>query len=318
MNSPAAFARFLRWFLTISVGGLLLVGLFNLLVDPYDRFGLNRLGVYVSASREYKLRQAGRQPHDALLVGNSRIAQIPAAELRGRRFFNAGMDGASLREVELFLERNLRPHELVVLNLDHYALGFESDLEPAIAFAPLTPHTLGNYLLNPKTIEYSVRTISKHLAGKPPIYGPDGTTGSAQWRLDRDRDDPAWTRAEIATQSGHAAGFRLDAQRLVELRRLQQLVQERQGQLIVFFSPVHEDVLPALESGTAAVEWKRAVREVTALFPGAVDLTHSSFSNRTNYARTDPVHYFPEVGLRILNELVLPRGPSPMTTDLAK
>ena len=188
MSPAPELTRYLRNFLAVSLGGVLLVGLFNLAVDPYDRFGLNHLGVFVSASREYKLRQAGRQPHDALLVGNSRIAQIPAAELRGGRFFNAGMDGASLREVELFLERDLRPRELVVLNLDHYVLGFESDLEPAIAFAPLTPHTLGNYLLNLKTIEYSVRTISKHLSRAsrpsmarmaPPARPNGGSTATA-------------------------------------------------------------------------------------------------------------------------------------------
>ena len=86
----------------------------------------------------------------------------------------------------------------------------------------------------------------------------------------------------------------------------------------MFFSPVHEDVLPALESDPAAAEWNRAVREVTALFPGAVDLTHSAFSNRTNFARTDPVHYFPEVGVRILNGHVLPRSPLTTAPDLAR
>ncbi|HAB15908.1 MAG TPA: hypothetical protein DCE44_05605, partial [Verrucomicrobiales bacterium] len=204
MMFPAAdMARYLRRFLAVSVGGLFIVGLFNLIVDPYCRFGLNRLGVYTSASREFKLRQAGRVPHDALLMGNSRIAQVAVGQLRGRTFFNGGVEGASLREVQLFLERNLRPHELVVLNLDHYILGFESDVEPASAFSPLSPQLFGKYLLSLKTIEYSFRTIAKHLAGKPPIIDSHGTSESAQWRIDRDIDNPGWLRGEIATQSEH-------------------------------------------------------------------------------------------------------------------
>jgi hypothetical protein len=307
MFSGIDLARYLRRFLAIAFGSLLLVALFNLVVDPFDRFGLNRLGVYISASREFKLRQAGRLPHDGLLVGNSRIAQIPASELRGRRFFNGGVEGASLSEVQIFLERHLQTNELVVLNLDHHILGFESDVEPSPAYAPLDLNTIGRYLLNLKTIEYSVRTIARHLAGAQPVIGSDGTIEPTHWRMARDVDDPGWLRRQIAAESNRIQEFDFRPQRLEELRRIQRLVQDRKGRLVVFFSPVHEDLLPALETGPAGKKWQGAVDEIGAMFPGVVNLTRSDFSSRTNFFRTDPVHFLPEVGKRILNEYVLPR-----------
>ena len=47
-----------------------------------------------------------------------------------------------------------------------------------------------------------------------------------------------------------------------------------------------------------------------ALFPDAVDLTRSVYSGRTNFFATDLSHFFPEVGVRMLNETVLPAANS--------
>ena len=306
MSSEPCPTAFLRRFLTTAMGGLLIIATFNLVVDPNCRFGLNRLGVYTSATREYKLRQAGRVPHNALLVGNSRIAQIPSASLPGWQFFNGGMEGASLEEVRLFLERNLRTNELVVLNLDHYILGFESDLEPAAAFVPLNVQLVGKYLLSLKSIEYSFRTLAKSLAKKPPVIAPDGTNESVDWIRERDLDDPAWFQREVATQSRHVREFEFKPKRLSELQAIKDLVQKRQGRLVVFFSPVHEDLLPFLESEPAATQWKNAVRAVQSMFPGTVDLTRSTYSSRSNFYRTDPVHFLPRAGTDLLNKAVLP------------
>ena len=117
-------------------------------------------------------------------------------------------------------------------------------------------------------------------------------------------------RNDTLVKSNFAANFRLNPRRLEELEQIRRLVQARQGRLVVFFSPVHEDVLPALESGRAGEEWARTVREVRNLFPDAVDLTRSAYSGRTNFFATDLSHFFPEVGVRMLNETVLPAANS--------
>ena len=104
MKSPAR--RFTLIMLAMSalfVGGPVL---FNYLVDPYDRFGNNRLGIYIMAEREMKASEVERYTHNALLIGNSRIASIPVSQMKEFRFFNASVAAASAEEIYFFLEHH--------------------------------------------------------------------------------------------------------------------------------------------------------------------------------------------------------------------
>ena len=305
MLPPSDQVRFLRRLLTVALGIFFGVVTVNLLVDPWNRFGWNRLGVFVTASRENASTQVERYPHEALLVGNSRTIGLPVARLESPRLFNGAFEGATLVEIRLFLERHLRTQKLVVLNLDPYLLGPESDNPPSAVFGPPTLRSLGGYLASLKALEYSVKTVSDRLAGRPLGYAPDGTMETESWRRQRDVEDPAWQRRQLARESERLAGFRFDPRRTAELADLLALVRGRGAGLVVYLSPVHEDLLPALESGPAGAAWREAVEAVRRTFPRTVDLTRSRFSARTNYFRTDPVHFFPEIGLRLLREDVL-------------
>ena len=96
-------------------GGL---GLLNYCVDPYNRFGHNRLGVYISAERESKSIAVRRYPHNALLLGNSRMAMIPVAQLNGFRFFNGALGGATAEESYYFAYHYATRQDLVELGVD--------------------------------------------------------------------------------------------------------------------------------------------------------------------------------------------------------
>jgi hypothetical protein len=311
MNAPANRLHFLRRFLGIALWIVAATVAVSLVVDPWNRFGLNRLGVFISASREFKLTEAARFPHDALLVGNSRTAMLPAAELKGAKFFNGAFEGASLGEIRLFLERHLHGQKLVVLNLDPYTLGPESDRIPTEAFAAPGPRVLGGYLASLKALEYSAKTIGSGLSGKPRRYLPDGTTASEEWKRQRDVDDVPWQQSQLKTQQERLAGFRFDPKRVEELRAIDALVRQRSATLVLYLSPVHEDLWPALSSEQAGDEWVKATKAVKDVFTNVVDLTHSAYSARTNYYKTDPVHFYPEVGIRFLNSEVL--GPPAST-----
>ena len=80
-------------------GGLALL---NYVVDPYNRFGHNRLGVYISAERESKSMQVRHYSHNALLLGNSRMAMVPADRLNGFHFFNGAFGGGTAEEAYYF------------------------------------------------------------------------------------------------------------------------------------------------------------------------------------------------------------------------
>ncbi len=311
MNSNQESRKFLRRFGALALGLVASVVLVNLAVDPWDRFGLNRLGVFISAAREFKLTEASRFPHDTLLLGNSRMAQIPASSLDGGKFFNAAFEGATLEEIRQFLERRLHGQRRVVLDLDNYLLGAESNRVPGDAFAAPSLRVLGGYLASLKALEYSLKTVTSGLAGRPQSFLADGTADASEWKRQRDVDDPAWLDSQLRAQRERLATFRFERRRLAELQAIAALVRQRGAVLTVFQSPLNEDLLPALSEGTTGTEWNSAVKAVRTLFPDVIDLTSSPFSARTNFYRTDPIHFYPEVGVRFLNGKVLGTGPPP-------
>lgn len=308
VNAPADHVRFVRRLLAVGLGAFGIVVAFNLAVDPWNRFGLNRLGVYVTASREYAMTQVARYPHEALLVGNSRTIVVPVGRIASPRLYNAAFEGATLVEIRQFLERHLRHQRLVVLNLDPYLLGPESDAPSSAVFGPPTLRDLGGYVASLKAIEYSVKTVAGRLAGRPLGYAADGTMESESWRRQRDVDDPAWQRRQLARESERLAKFAFSARREAEVRAIRDLVQARGAELVVYLSPIQEDLLPALEGGATGEAWREAVAAVRRIVPRTVDLTRSRYSARANFYRTDPVHFFPEIGVRLLEEAVLREG----------
>lgn len=303
---------FLRRFALTALGTLGLVVAVNLGIDPWNRFGWNRLGVYITASREYVSTEVGRYPHDALLVGNSRTSGLPVSRLEGWRFFNAAFEGASLVEIRLFLERHLHGQRLVVLNLDPYLLGPESDAPPSPVFGVPGMRALAGYLASPKALEYSVKTVADRLAGRVPTYAPEGTMESENWRRQRDVVDPEWEERQMRIESERLRGFRFSPRRAEELAGVASLVRSRGARLVVYLSPMHERLLPALQEGAAGEAWGRAVEAVRKGAPDLVDLTRGPYSAATNFYRTDPVHFHPEVGLRFLREEVLGGGVQPL------
>src|SRR2546429_9163556 len=117
MKRPAA-RRFVLLSLGLAGGLCGAIGLLNYVVDPYNRFGNNRLGVYISAERESKSTEVQRYPHNALLLGNSRMAMIPVAGASGFRFFNAAFAGATAEELYYFIIHYAKKEELVVLGTE--------------------------------------------------------------------------------------------------------------------------------------------------------------------------------------------------------
>ncbi len=289
----------LAWLLA---GGL---GLFNYLVDPYNRFGHNRLGVYISAERESKATEVRRYPHNALLLGNSRLAMIPAARLEGFRFFNGAFGGASAEELYYFAYHFARKQDLVVLGIDLGA-GDPPALKGDIFLPPSWTSDLDN-LLNLSTVEYSVRTISDHLAGQPASLMPDGSFNATPWFALYDRENRPrleWQLEELKNEFEHYAGT--SPARLSIYARLAECFRQRGVTCVVVVPPLHEEVGRYLKGSPAwpgLVTWRK---ELKALFPCVVDLSYSSYGAADNFFKCDPAHFKPEAGVRLLNAEVIP------------
>jgi hypothetical protein len=298
--------RYLKGFLTVGLGLVLLVAMVNVAVDPYDRFGLNRLGVFVPAEREFKSTEVERFPHDSLLIGNSRVAVIATSELTPGRFFNAGFGGARLDEIEFFLDAHLKGQKTVVLGLDPYLLGMDIFVGDTLTTNSSSfAQTIG-YITGTKTLEYSWKTVWDSLRGRPARLMRNGTIRSDGWRRHRELEDPAWNRDQIEEGRKLLGQFVYDPARMECCREIGRLARSRGARLVVYLGPVNEDVLPVLDEPGIRADWERTIRECREIFPGIVDFTRSELSARTNFFET--LHFFPETGVSLINDRLLPRS----------
>ena len=303
MKSPAR-----RFTLVMLAASALFTGapvLLNYAIDPYDRFGNNRMGIYISAEREMKATEVARQPHTALLVGNSRMASIPAARLNGFRFFNGAFSAASAEDVYWFLHHHAHTQELVVLGIDPGAKDpptLNGDIFHRGDWAAAAEH-----LVNLQTVEYSFKTLFSHWAGKPSHYLPDGSMTAPDFGNLAKPGNPALERAHMETLKNSTTGFVLKTPRSLSFyRKIAETLRERKIPCVVVVPPFHEEVVRHIEAMNLQGEIQAWLDELRTIFPNVVNLASSPYGAAANFYATDPVHYKPEVGVRFMNEEVLP------------
>ena len=286
----------------------LLVGapvLLNYLIDPYDRFGNNRMGIYISAEREVKTTEVERYPHNALLVGNSRMAMIPPAGLKGFRFFNGAFAAASAEEVWWFIHHHARKQDLVVLGID---LGMKDPVTTRgdIFRRDGWSSALDN-LVNLETLEYSFRTMASHWAGKPSHSLPDGTFEIQAWVKKADREDPPFAQAQLDFMKRDFGNFSVPPPAQMSFyRKISETLRERGITCVVVVPPMHEAVIRHIGAMHMQGAYQAWLDEVKALFPNVVDVSSGSYASAASFYKSDPGHFKPEVGVRFMNEEVLP------------
>lgn len=297
--------RFVVLALGLAGGLVVTIGLFNYLVDPYGLFGWNRLGIYISAEREFKSTQVQRYPHDALIVGNSRMAMIPVADLKGFKFFNAGLGGGNAEEAYYFLRRFAHKQKLVVLGVE-LGQGDPPSLQGDIFAPPSLTATLNN-LLSLKTVEYSVRTIYSHFAGVPATLRADGSFDAQPWFDRWDKPDPAHLALQVESLGRLYWNYRGDWNLpTTYYSKIAECMRERGITCVVLVPPLYEAVASRLRDASAVARYQAWRSRLQAIFPLVVDLSVSPYCAEQNFFRNDPMHFKPEVGVRMLNAEVIP------------
>ena len=293
--------------LALGLAGFLIGGFatLNFVVDPFNRYGNNRLGVYISAERECKSSYVKQFPHDALLVGNSREIRIPPSRLEGFRFFNGAFSGATPEEIYFFLQHYAAHERLVLLAVD---VGAKDPAEPhGDIFAPKGLTSALDNLLNLQTTEYSIRTISESLSKHPQPIGLDGLVPVGSSVQDADRDDPKREAYQIESMQRGWTTYRCPSIKQMSFyTKISDGLKQRGIPCVVMIPPTHEAVMQSLRRGPAGDElaaWKSQLRTI---FPHVIDLSFSTYSAATNFYRSDPIHFKPDVGVELMNKEVLP------------
>ncbi len=292
--------------LGIIVSILACVSALNWAVDPYNYFGHNRLGVYISAEREAKPNLMLRCPHDALIVGNSKAAMIPVAPLRGWHFFNGAFGGATLEETYYFLRHFATTQQLVLISAD---LGQYS--QGQTARDPFAQHRWADDLdkvVNLKTLEYTIRTLSSHWRGEPAHMSADGAFIARRWFELYDRPNPADLHYKMQNlKKGFESYARPPGVGMEYYRKMATLLKQRGITCVVFIPPLHEEVARHIQASTnypKVVAWKK---ELADIFPYTFDFSMGLYSRAENFFRADPVHFKPEVGAAFINREILPQ-----------
>lgn len=303
MKSPAR--RFTVVMLAMCAVSVLGLALMNYLVDPFDHFGNNRLGVYVMAEREVKADWVNDFPHDALYLGNSRMQVIQASDVKGLRFFNGAFAAANPEHMHWFLHHFAHGQKLVVLGID---LGvndppvLEGDIFKSPGLAAAADH-----LVNLQTVEFSFKTIFCHWRGKPSHYRPDGSTTEEDWGNATRRDDPVIGKVHLEEYKKNMASLvRQSPRRLTFLRKIADMLRERNIACVLVVPPMHEEAIRHIEALHLEPQCKAWVDDVRAIFPDLLDLSASEYGAARGYFAKDPVHYKAEVGGRMMNETVVP------------
>ncbi|HEX9048489.1 MAG TPA: hypothetical protein VF988_15785 [Verrucomicrobiae bacterium] len=301
-HSPRRFVLIALGLTAVVVGSLAIL---NFVVDPFNRYGNNRLGVYISAERECKSTYVRRYPHDALLLGNSREIRIPPAQLDGFRIFNAAFSGATAEEMYFFVQHFAVHERVVILAVD---LGMaDPPQRQGDIFAPKGLTSAFENLLNLQTTEYSMRTISESVSKKSLPIQLDGLVPAGSAAQEADLDDPQKAAYVLKLYQHIWDVYRCPPMEKMSFYvKISECLRQRGIPCVVMIPPAHADIARAAQSGQAVEQvaaWKRQVRTI---FPHVIDLSFSSYNAATNFYRTDPLHFKPEIGVRFMNAEVLP------------
>ena len=279
--------------------------LLNYLVDPYDRFGNNTTGIFIMAEREMKNTEVERWPHDALLLGNSRIANIPVAPLAGFRFFNGAFPAASAEELYWFIHHHAHRQKVIIIGID---MGTQ---DPPVLQGDIFRRddwaAVADNLVNLQTVEYSLKTLISRWSGKRSRYLPDGGMTELEGTKPETQEDALAGKIHLQNLKG-AMASRLAGPpwSLSFFRKISDELRVRKIPCVIVMPPIHEEVNGHLKAQHLEGAYQAWVDEMKAIFPNIVNLTSSRYSAAAGFYARDPVHYKPEVGVRFMNEKVVP------------
>jgi len=293
--------RFIRYIKVLSISlciGLVLTGMINALVDPYNELGWNWIGVYGNDDRQ-RIKAIDTYPHDALLTGSSRTLHINPDDLCGYKFYNASFSSALPEEIYYYLKKYLKDEKMVVIGLDFYM--FNDTSYPLLnidkwpdRYWPTQEYLFGwNVLMDSLKAVY----IREYLRQGRPSNGyvpiqDDPTPDMKTYQF--------WINFFI----NHVyKDYHLNEERFQYMQKLKQLLDDRHEKYIIFINPMQEDHWKVLHlTGNYEAFWKWVIR-LKGIFPDIKYFPEGQYSQRELYLKSDPSHYLPFVGAMIVNGL---------------
>lgn len=325
-ESPGRAASGRRFVLAALGGALVLLAVAaaaNWVVDPFDKLGRNQIGIYNSSERDAKPQMLVRYPHDALIVGTSRMTFVDPTAIKDYRFFNAAFSEATPEEILDFLSLYAVDQRLVVLGLDFMMFNEVflplranpfTAVAPANGGAPLASYAdvkaLRNYLLSWNVTWNTVKTLAQGLLDvNPPVLMPAGNRNAKQKLADDARVTvPDDSDAVEYWRTKTLRDFRYSQARIVALEQIKTLLGERHIPLIVLITPDNASFIALIHELGLYPTYLKFRADMRTIFPDAFDFSESRWSGIDYRFKSDPGHFLPATGLDMMTEILAGRG----------
>lgn len=279
------------------------MGILTYSVDPYGIFGKNTLGIYISAEREAKTTMIHDYTHDVLLLGSSKSALVAVGGVKKAKVFNGGIAGASMEEILLYAERFARLQDLVILGVDLGQNGSVGQVEED-PFRPLNLKRKAGYVFSLKSVEYTFKTLGKSWSGAPPSLKVNGAQHPERWYREYREPNPSLLAYRVEQfVEGWVEQISIEPEAFDAYKRLKGMLADRGIDLRVFVYPMHQDIISKFteEQRMRLSQWRF---EMQRIFPSMQDFSRGEYSSYEHFTATDPVHFLPETGARILTKIL--------------
>lgn len=307
-NEQASEKSFLKAFLYTSLLTIGALSCLTTLVDPYNFFGLNTMGNYISSEREFKASEIGREKWKYVLMGNSKSGMVDTSVLP-QSTFNAAFGSGKPHEFYHFIERYLHdPDTTVILGLDIFRPGAALPPDAEIPFARKSFSEVMSYVISLKAVEFSFKTIVKYFKGEPTTLKENGDFGSEKrWASQKDLKDDKSRQYELNRLiKTFEVKTHFEEEDYYYYKKLADLLRIRNIPVLVFLHPFHEEVIKKIRlmpHYPKIAIWKKRMNEIFQ--QQIVDFSETPFSDSDNFFYADPVHYRPAVGAKLMKKLPL-------------
>lgn len=337
---------FVRLFFAITFGAVVIAGIINYVVDPYDLYGTEYFAPMEINQYEAKLdlfRDYNPLP-SSLILGNSRVKSFDpmvVTSYTGTLCYNWGLGFASteimLAELRIALEENNAPIELVVIGIDpimfntSVAIPKQARVEPGYTryFAPMPILTANrermSHMFTMDQLTMSFAAVIRKFLGQESLIEPDYRRDGLTIFAIRHMNDIHGPNdlMEIVTE-GAPKYFQqvlddwdtLAPERREAWEELLDLCVENDIDIYVFMTPMHPK-LWEMVTGFGAQEiflesfeyCERTVTEAGGFFRNYTNI--DSWGGDANLFN-DEVHMLPKNSADLMNELFTSAGLEPI------
>ncbi|MEM6838126.1 MAG: hypothetical protein AAF609_14875 [Cyanobacteria bacterium P01_C01_bin.120] len=321
-----AYSRYNLIIICAALLGVLSIGLFNLLIDPFGILGSPAIAGLnqekpkeASHVRLFKAVDVVRIKPRAVFIGTSGVEyglnpNHPSLA-NYQPVYNLGLPDSNAYEQLRYLEHAIANQpglEVVVVGLDFVSYNHQNVTEVDFHEDRLgQDHVIVNDLLKVMlsidALEASIETITENTDESTEFpYYSNGTRNGEYFNSNKPMIDIFQEYLKTYLHRSELYGqFSLSPEMLDSLKAIVDLCEEHDIELNVFVSPFHASHLEAIQAAnlwSVFEDWKRQVVEITPIWDFSVYnfVTAETISDDMQYFR-DSAHYREEVGNLILN-----------------